>query len=147
MTILIALSTHVIRCTHASLHVNYVKPYENVTCPSVSCMTFEMYTKASEIYIVSDATFIFLPGEHYYDSNLKLSNITDIIFQGEGLENSARIIFTPGSNLTFIWSNNIIFSNLSIILSGSQLKLDKIFISIDFRNTSATLYTKFSNNW
>ena len=138
MTILMALSTHVVRCTHASLHVNYVKPYENVTCPSVSCMTFETYTKSSEIYIVSDATFVFLPGEHYYDGNLKLSNVTDIIFQGEGLENSAQIIFTPGSNLTFIWSNNIILSNLSITLSGSQLKL-KFFFSIDFRNTSATL--------
>ena len=140
MTILIALSTHVMRCTHASLKVNYVKPYENVTCPSVSCMTFETYTKASEMYIVSDATFVFLPGEHYYDGNLKLSNVTDIIFQGEGLENSAQIIFTPGSNLTFIWSNNIVLSNLSITLSGSRLKFDKmIFFSIDFRNTSATL--------
>ncbi len=139
MTILIALSTHNnnMRGTHASLQVNYVKPYENVTCPGVSCMTFEMYTKAFKTYIVSDTTFVFLPGEHYYDGNLKLSNITDIIFQG--VEKSVQIIFTPGSNLTFIWSNNIVLSNLSITLSGSRLKRDNIFFSIDFRNTSATL--------
>ena len=103
--ILIILSTHnIMPCRHAT-QVNYVKQYENTTCPAEPCMTFEMYTKAAETYLVSGTKFVFLPGEHYYDGNLNLNNVTNLLFQGEDyfmVEHSAQITFTPGSNLTFI---------------------------------------------
>ena len=138
ITVLMAFSI-IMCCSHAS-QVNYVKPYENTTCPGDPCMTFEAYIEAADIYFVSDTRFAFLPGEYYYDGNLRLSNITNMYFQGEdstSAGHAAQILFTPGSNLTFATSYNIVLGNFSVLLSGSQIAFDDIFASIQFRNTSA----------
>ena len=123
-----------------------VKPNENITCPGDPCMTLGAYIEASDMYFVSDTSFTFLPGELYYDGNLRLSNITDILLQGEDIvtveRNFVQIIFMPGSNLTFISSGNIALKNLSILLSGSQTAFDNpynFFASTFLQNSSVQL--------
>ena len=135
-----------IKICDAESQINYVKPNGNITCPGDPCMTLGAYIEASEMYFVSDTTFTFLPGEHYYDSNLRLSNVTDILFQGEDAllagSDSVWIRFTPGSNMTFITSNKIVLRNLSILLSGlwnPTFDLYRFFASIFFRISSAQL--------
>ena len=135
-----------IKIYDAASQINYVKPNGNITCPSDPCMTLGAYIEASEMYFVSDMSFIFLPGEHYYDGNLRLSNVTDILFQGEDAllagSDSVWIRFTPGSNMTFITSNKIVIRNLSILLSGlwnPTFDPYHFFASIFFRISSAQL--------
>ena len=140
VTILTALSITMC-CSHVS-HLNYVKPYENITCPGDLCMTLEAYIEAAETFFISDTQFTFLPGEHYYDGNLRLSNITNMTFHGQDSTSSGhavQIVFTPGSNLTFVASQNIALENFSILLSGSQIQFNDIFVSIQFRNTTGQL--------
>ena len=140
ITLLIVLSINV--CSSHTSQWNYVKPHENTTCPNDPCMTIEAYTKAVDVYFDSDVIFVFLPGDHYYDANLRLNNVTDVHFQGEDLpsaEQSVRIIFSPYSNMMFISSYNITFSNLSFILSGSQTGFSNFFASMVFQNTSIQL--------
>ena len=140
ITLLIVLSFNV--CSSHVSQWNYVKPHENATCPDDPCMTLEAYTEAVEIYFVSDAIFVFLPGDHYYNANLRLSNVTNMHFQGEDIpsaEQSVRIIFNPYSNMTFTSSYSITFSNLSFTLSGSQTGFSDFFVSIVFLNTSIQL--------
>ena len=140
ITLLIVLSINV--CSSHASQWNYVKPHENATCPNDPCMTIEAYTKAVDVYFDSDIIFVFLPGDHYYDANLRLNNVTNMHFQGEDLpsaEQSVRIIFSPYSNMMFISSYNITFSNLSFILSGSQTGFSNFFASMVFQNTSIQL--------
>ena len=139
VTAILTVHSVVMCCSHAS-QLNYVKPYKNITCPGNPCMTFEEYIEAAETYLVSNTQFTFLPGDHYYDGNLRLSNIINMSFQGQDLisaGHAAQIVFTPGSNLTFNTSYNIVLAKFSILLSGSQIHCDDIFVSIQFRNTSA----------
>ena len=140
LTLLMVLCINV--CCYDASQWNYVKPHENATCPDDPCMTLEAYTEAIEIYFVSDANFALLPGDHYYNANLRLSNITNMHFQGKDLssaDNPVQIMFSPDSNMTFISSNNVTFSNLSFTLSGSQMGYYNFFASMVFRNTSIQL--------
>ena len=140
ITLLMVLSVNM--CISHALQRNYVKPYENLTCPDDPCMTFEAYTEAAEIRFISNTNFVFLPGDHYYSGHLRLINITNMQLQGplSFAEHPVQIIFNPDSNLTFITSHNITLSSLSFILiSGSWIGVSNIFVSIVFRNTSAQL--------
>lgn len=139
ITLLMVLSMNVC-ISHASQR-NYVKPYENLTCPDDPCMTFEAYTEAAETYFVSNTNFVFLPGDHHYSGCLRLINVTNMKFQGpfSSAEHSVLIIFNPDSNLPLITSHSIILSNLSFTLSGSWIGVSSVFVSIDFRNSSSQL--------
>ena len=69
-------------------------------------------------------------------------------FQGQdstSAERAVQIVFTPGSNLTFAASYNIVNRKFFplILLSRSQIQFDKIFVSIQFRNTSGQLSSLF----
>ena len=141
ITLLMVLELSVNVCISHASRRNYVKPYENLTCPDDQCMTFEAYTEAAETYFVSNTNFVFLPGDHHYSGCLRLINVTNMQFQGplSSAEHPVQIIFHPGSNLTFITSHKIILSNLSFTLSGSWIGVSSVFVSIEFRNSSSQL--------
>ena len=124
-----------IQCSH-TVQKNYVKPYGNATCPGDPCLTLEDYTEASDTYFISDVDFIFISGDHYFNASLRLTNITNVHFQGENM--AVQILFSHLANLTFITSYNIIFSNLSFTLGGSQ-SLGNLFATMCFQSSSVTL--------
>ena len=130
------------------LQRHYVKPHENTTCPGDPCLTLEAYTDANDLYFTSDVEFVFMYGEHYFNANLRLTNLSNVHFQGEELlsdfENQTiQIIFTPLAKLVFVMSSNITMSHLSVSVGGSPTGLSDLFQTIGFQDSTARLFDAF----
>ena len=75
----------------------YVKPNNDssVTCPGYneSCLTLDQYTQQTTHQCFSTgSTLLFLPGNHTLYSKVQLENVSDILFSGEGGNDSVRVI-------------------------------------------------------
>ena len=128
-----------VRISHAQ-QLNYVKPHDNTTCPGDPCLTFQAYSEAVDTYFVSDTDFVFISGDHNYPANLRLTNVTNMHFRTEKLS-TVHITFNLLSNMTFITSYNITFSDLSFTLGGSPTgnTQNGFFAAMDFRNSTVRL--------
>jgi hypothetical protein len=67
-------------------------------------------------YFNSGSTFTLSEGEHYLDASLTVENVTNITLIGEGAE--ALILVSAGSGISFVSSQEILFSSLDIVYSG-----------------------------
>ena len=104
----------------------YVKPYSyEVACPDEPCLTFGDYTSELDTYFISNTTFIFLPGIHKVEFNLRLENVSKMEFRGSmniwlpTLIGTPKITFSPLVNITWVDSENIKITHLMFILSGT----------------------------
>ena len=75
----------------------YVRPNNDssVTCPGYneSCLTLDQYAQQTTHQCFSTgSTLLFLPGNHTLYSKVQLENVSDILFSGEGGNDSVRVI-------------------------------------------------------
>lgn len=71
-------------CSAARLR--YVLPNESSppSCPGQPCLTMEQYAELAGTYIISGSIFTFLHGSHGLESDIRLTNISDLTLRGEG---------------------------------------------------------------
>ena len=125
--------------------VAYVKPSSasNVTCPDEPCLTFNDYARERDKHFLDGASFVLLSGTHQLDLQLRLEKVSNILLgtlEGAG---SARILFGPMVNITWLDSNNVTISGLEIFLTG--LSNDRIlFSALVFGNTTNCLLSRLN---
>ncbi len=108
----------------ASSHsVYYVKPNDSTpSCPGQPCLTIDQYASQGERYLITGASFLFLPGNHSTSSTLHLQNISDVIFKRK--ENISSVIVSCRSTKPFILYEsvtNITIHGLILMLSTENL--------------------------
>ena len=119
----------------SSESINYVKALNSeYVCPLEPCLILDDYLQESEMYFRSDSTFVFLPGIHHMEINLRLKNVSRISWIGIAKsvsQNISAINLVHLTKIVVIESSNITITDLIFISSGSQDQ-DRIF--------SATLF-------
>ena len=61
------------------------------------CLSLSEYVADQEKYFTSDSSFVFLEGEHYLDSLLKLKDISNVHLKGNSV--NVTVIMTPDSGI------------------------------------------------
>ena len=105
--------------------VLYVTPTHNGRCPGEPCLTFSEYVNRSEQYFTSNATFIFLSGNHLLNEQLRIVNASNITLRGETSSSDelvAQINCAPFVNLTFINTTSIEIASLWFALCGYSVE-------------------------
>ena len=105
--------------------VLYVTPTHNERCPGEPCLTFSEYVNRSEQYFTSNATFIFLSGNHLLNERLRIVNVSNITLRGETSSSDelvAQINCAPFVNLTFINTTSIEIASLWFVLCGYSVE-------------------------
>ena len=115
--------------------VAYVKPSNNVTCPDQPCRMLNDYAREQDQYFLDGTTFMFLPGIHQLDLQLRLENISNVSLGVLEEDGSAQILLSPMVNITWLDSNNITITGLEVFLSGQS----SFFSALVFNNTSSFL--------
>ena len=136
LIVLLALKVH-----HSLVQQsNYVKPQGNTTCPGDPCLTLQEYAEAASLYFVSNVDFVFIPGTHYLDFSLRLTNLSYVHLQGDSKDNTTHVFFMPLAKITFTSCYNITLSHLSFTLTGSRIGFSMMgFSTVEFQNSSVTL--------
>ena len=110
--------------------VLYVTPTHNGRCPGEPCLTFSEYVNRSEQYFTSNATFIFLSGNHLLNEQLRIVNVSNITLRGETSSSDelvAQINCAPFVNLTFINTTSIEIASLWFALCGYSVESTLLF--------------------
>ena len=92
----------------------YVKPTENVSCPSGHpCLTINQYTDPSTNYLeLNNTVFTFLPGIHIIERPIELNNVENIILQSmENNDEYPQLIPSYTYNDIVCYSQSIQFPN------------------------------------
>ena len=136
LIVLLALKVH-----HSlAQQSNYVKPQGNTTCPGDPCLTLQEYAEAARLYFVSNIDFVFIPGTHYLDFSLRLTNLSYVHLQGGSKDNTTHVFFMPLAKITFTSCYNITLSHLSFNLTGSRIGFSMMgFSTVEFQNSSVIL--------
>ena len=128
---------------------SFVRPPENVSCPSQPCLALNDYAQEPNQYFLDDSIFLFLPGIHQLDIQLHLKNVSNVTFLSidfdEQQDNTARVFFSPSVNITWTDCDNIKISGLVFILSGHSG--ETFFSGLVFQRTTSYLsqLTLFGN--
>ena len=69
--------------TSTAPSVYYVKPTPDTECPGNPCFTLSEYAQNASQYFTSSGTFHFLPGNHTFDRDIPVYNISSMSFLGE----------------------------------------------------------------
>ena len=77
---LLAVIPHFVLAVH---HTYYVKPTNDTPCPGEPCLTLSQYIQESGKYFISNATMLFLPGEHQLDSTFLVENVASFALEGD----------------------------------------------------------------
>ena len=108
-------------------------------CPYYStCHKLSYYISSSEYYFTHDTTFIFLEGQHSFDTSdqVLVSNVYDLTLRGQGewpvagpeetvMQSNVTINCTEGrGGFHFFNSQNIIVEGLTIVNCGNQAVFD-----------------------
>lgn len=97
----------------AAQNLYYVTPLSNTTCPGDPCLTLSEYVREAEQYFTSDAIFQLLPGDHFLEENVDITNMHYFSLIGSsGIESEATRIICS-------WSVHFWFSNVTEVkISG-----------------------------
>ena len=74
--------------------------------PSTNCATLSEYAQGAEQYFTSDATMLFLPGDHVLDTNIAVANASRLTMRGES---------SPGKRATIVCSGSVGLSFTSMV--------------------------------
>ena len=106
-----------------------VIPFDLYPCPcNTSCHTFDYYLNHSEVFFVSNTTFLFLPGVHQVNGLFDGVGVSDLSFIG----NNATLLIlteTPGSWFSLENSTFVAFSGLSMNANFSLTLISLINVS------------------
>ena len=100
---------------------SFVRSSENASCPSQPCLPLNDYARESNQYFLDNTTFIFLPGIHRLDIQLRLKNVSSVAFItvfDEQQDDTVRVFLSPSVNITLTDCDNIEISGLVFVLSG-----------------------------
>ena len=90
------------------------------------CLTLSQFAMNSSYLLYPNTTLIFLPGTHYLDTILILSNVVNFVMQSQN--STAHIVCISHSNLKSSHSNKIQITNLEFIGCGGN----KIIGAVEF---------------
>ena len=104
---------------HCSISLTFAKEVfvrpDDVTCSSQSpCLTLNEYARKADQYFVDNTTFIFLPGVHHLDLQLKLKNLSNLTFIGSYEGEVTQIFLNNGSQISWTNCMNVKVSNFVI---------------------------------
>ena len=124
----------------------FVGPSNNVTCSSQSpCLTLNEYAREADQYFVDNTTFLFLPGVHYLDHQLKLKNLSNLTFLGSYNVEMTQIFFSNGSKIA--WTNCMNINVSHFVLNGPAESEELFSAALTFHRTRSILsnVTVFGN--
>ena len=146
------------------------------SCPhnSTHCATLSEYAQEAKLYFTSNTTMVFLPGDHFLDTNITVANVTRLSMHGEqsSSDNIATIVCNGSVGVSFssmvelkIHSLDFVFcsrkhgvsstSNYALLLQSTQYAElvncsfhDNLGTALVVNNTSITLAgnNEFTNN-
>ena len=121
ITLLLLFSTlHYFINSQSTRKLNYVTPSQSNTSPCPirewQCLTLNEYAGNSSQYLVSNTTFVFLPGNHQLDIKVTLESLQNVSFLGEP-ENAVTVSLGPQAGLSWMNCENIEINSLSIVIS------------------------------
>ena len=126
----------------------FVRPSENVTCPSQPCLTLNDYAREPGQYFLDNSTFLFLPGIHHLDYQLRVENVSNVNFFvfNEEKDNTVKVFLSPLVTIIWMNCNNIEISNL-VFVPHSLIAVRTSFSALLFYKTSGFLskLTLFGN--
>ena len=123
--------------------IKYVTPTRNNSslCPqSEQCITLNEYAADPEEYFLSNTTFIFLPGTHQLDTDIRLENLQNVSLLRVDPELLVTISLGPLASITWMNCYDIEIASISIEIRGS-LEHGVVFVNssgIQISNTSFT---------
>ena len=98
----------------------HIKPTPDAPCPTEPCLTLSEY--AQGLFLTSDTTLIFLPGNHSLDRDIAVTNVTRFAMLGDStssLENASTIVCSGPHLLTFFNISQLHIYFLQITSCGS----------------------------
>ena len=68
------------------------------SCPHNSnhCTTLSKYAQEAKLYLTSNTTMVFLPGDHTLDTNITVSNVTRFTMRGESSSGKRATVVCSG---------------------------------------------------
>ncbi len=87
--------------------------------PGAPCLTLQDYANDMAEYINSSASFLFLEGSHYLNTELELKFVKNVTFRGGGRE-ATEIVMSPTATISVANSSNIIINSIKIIKQGKD---------------------------
>lgn len=79
----------------ASMDTYYVKPNNySSNCDNQPCLTLEQYVNESARYLTTGSTFLFLSGNHSLQTQVNLTNISNLTLRGKDNDSNINILCT-----------------------------------------------------
>ena len=97
------------------------------SCPHNSnhCTTLSKYAQEAKVYLTSNTTMVFLPGDHTLDTNITVANVTRLTMCGESSSgNRATVICSGPVGLSFTSIVNFKIHSLTFTSCNRLLKSD-----------------------
>ena len=89
--------------SNESTSVLYVTPSPNTRCPAEPCRTFSEYIDQISLYLSSNTTFVFLPGNHSVSNGLLVDGISSLTLCGNSTlpESPSQIFCSKPASFAF----------------------------------------------
>ena len=83
----------IIVLSDATQKIHYVKPNDSppASCPGHPCHTLNQYTQQTTTAFTAGSTFVFLAGDHTIQEKIHITNVSEVILKGEGVDAEATI--------------------------------------------------------
>ena len=83
----------IIVLSDATQKIHYVKPNDSppASCPGHPCHTLNQYTQQTTTAFTAGSTFVFLAGDHAIQEKIHITNVSEVILKGEGVDAEATI--------------------------------------------------------
>ena len=93
------------RTSKESSSIFYVRPSPNTECPAEPCHTFSEYIDQISLYLSSNTTFVFLPGNHSVSSGLLVDGIGSLSFHGNSASLASPSLILCSKPVSFAFKN------------------------------------------
>ena len=88
------------------------------SCPhNTHCTTLSEYVQEAERYFTSNTTMVFLRGDHVFDTNITVANVTRLTMHGESSSDNIATIVRNGS-VGFSFTNMVNFNIYSLAFTS-----------------------------
>ena len=120
---------------------SFVIPSNNITCPAQPCLTLDEYARSADQFFRDNTTFHFLSGSHQLDTNLRLENVSNVVFTifDSMAANDTIIHLTPLVNITWSDCSNTEVRGIVFILSGGDSIVNPFFSALVLQRTTCSL--------
>ncbi len=117
--------------------VYYVKPESMSNCSYHQCLTLDHYVAEENHYFTAGSVFIFLAGNHSFQTTINLTNISNITLRGE---DSGVIISNGITSFSFQ-------SSRKLTIDGLVFRDWHVSVLLSFDNCSDVLISNSSFEW